>query len=88
MKTLQSWNNSLHKYETITVPESWNITTFEVDMEADCDCASCGKSIKFGDGYCSLFLHDEQGFGYIVCSVCHYAIEMPKYCNKLDWNGR
>ena len=78
MKTIKKWIKNLNKYENVAISEAWDITAFETDMEHKYNCASCGKLIKFGDGYTSLFLHTDNGFGYIVCSDCHFNIELPE----------
>lgn len=41
------------------------------DMNEKVQCASCGKEIRFGNGYTSLRIHTPIGYGYAVCHVCY-----------------
>lgn len=68
---MKKWNYKTKEYEEYTVPDSWKVKLFSVDMEEKINCASCGKSMKLGDGYTSRTIHDRHGFGYAVCEDCH-----------------
>lgn len=64
------WNYKTKKYDEYTLPEG--ATTFASDLDAVVNCASCGKQMKYGDGYTSMEIHTpSSGFGYIVCSDCY-----------------
>ncbi len=41
------------------------------DMDEVISCAGCGKQIKVDDGYTSLEIHTNAGFGFIVCETCY-----------------
>lgn len=68
---MQRWNNKTLEYEEYTVPDSWKVKIFSIDMNEKVNCASCGKSMKYGFGYTSRTIHDEHGFGYVVCKDCY-----------------
>ena len=51
-------------------------TTYSSDMDKLIACASCGKTITFGEGYTSRKITNNVGFGYCVCEQCY-----EKECN-------
>ena len=65
------WNYKTLEYEEYTVPADWKVKTFSIDMDEKVNCAACGKSMKFGDGYNSRTIHTVNGFGYVVCKDCY-----------------
>jgi hypothetical protein len=75
---LNKWNYDIHDYEPYEVPDDWNCKTYSVDMEEVVNCPQCGKKILFGDGYTSLEVHTDMGFGYAVCEQCY----------EKEWNRR
>ena len=67
----KKWNIQRQQYEPHTIPESWVCPLISMDMELPVNCASCGKPMKFGDGFTSHIIHSDGGFGYSVCGACH-----------------
>lgn len=65
------WNYKTLEYEEYTVPDSWKVKLFSDDMYEEINCASCGKSMKYGDGYTSRTIHSKHGIGYTVCEDCY-----------------
>lgn len=53
--------------------------TYSKHLEELVTCAACGKQIKFNDGYTSLEIHTNCGFGYIVCDACYQQELKRKY---------
>lgn len=41
------------------------------NLEEYVNCANCGRKILYGDGYCSLTIHNRYGMGYCVCKECY-----------------
>lgn len=68
---MKKWNYKTLEYEEYTVPDSWKVKTFSIDMDEKVNCASCGKSMKYGDGYSSRTIHSIRGIGYTVCEDCY-----------------
>ena len=69
---LRRYNVKTKRYHPYAIPDDWYVTTFEVDMDKNINCARCGKEITFGEGYTSLQIHTKEcGFGYTVCPSCH-----------------
>ena len=68
---MKKWNYKTLEYEEYTVPDSWKVKTFSIDMDEKVNCASFGKSMKYDDGYTSRTIHTIRGFGYIVCEDCY-----------------
>ena len=67
---MKKWNYRTLEYEEYTVPSNWKVKAFNTDLEEKVNCASCGKSVIYGNGYPSRTIHDENGFGYAVCYGC------------------
>lgn len=68
---MKKWNYETKKYEKYTVPDNWKVKLFSTDMNEKINCAACGKSIKFSDGYPSRTIHYKHGLGYTVCQECY-----------------
>lgn len=71
MQTLKRWNSKKHEYEDYNVPDEWKVKVYSNDMDEVVSCCQCGKLIKYGEGYTSMEVHTEMGFGYCVCGECH-----------------
>lgn len=67
---LSKWNFKTCVYEPYDSPAGI-VSVFEEDLSAPCDCANCGKRMTFGEGYTSLTIHNDIGFGYPVCDECY-----------------
>ena len=65
----KKWISQKHQYEECEISD--NCSLFEVDMDKEIDCCSCGKKIKFGDGFTSRVYHNNFGFGYVECEECY-----------------
>ena len=68
---LRKWNYKTHEYDPYEVPDEWNVSAFEADMDTIVNCAECGKLITFGQGYTSRKIHTPFGMGYVVCKDCY-----------------
>lgn len=68
-KNGQRWDYETHQYKRYLMPE--NAILFSDDMEKECACAQCGKTITFGEGYTSMEVQTDYGFGYCICKECH-----------------
>ena len=66
------WNPTKKEYEPCEIPNDWNITTYEDDMDAIINCVHCGKKISFGESYTSRRYHTCGGFGYCECEDCYF----------------
>lgn len=80
---MQKWNPEKEAYEPYTPPNE-DVTVFEADMDKVISCARCGKRITFGEGYTSLHIHSEHGFGYTVCEQCHSTEIREKVIKGLE----
>lgn len=74
---MRKWNYETRQYEDYATPHYWHCPIFSYDMEEEINCASCGRKIKYGEGYASLEIHTSMGMGYNVCEKCH-AQEIKK----------
>lgn len=63
------WNYETHEYDVYDLPRG--AAVYSSDMDKIINCAGCGKAVAFGDTYTSFEIHDEVGFGYGVCAMCH-----------------
>jgi hypothetical protein len=70
-QTLRKWNEEKGEYEPYDVPSWWRVSRHETDMDTAINCAQCGRMVDYGKSYTSLQVHDEAGFGYMVCGRCH-----------------
>lgn len=71
MKTYRKWNSKKHIYEDYLVPEDKILKTYSNDMNEKVNCCQCLKEMIFGQGYTSMEVHTELGFGYCVCGECY-----------------
>ena len=71
MKLYRKWDEKERRYEPYEVPDDWKLLCYSTDMDEECNCAQCGKPMRFGDGYTSMQVQTEVGFGYMVCEACH-----------------
>ena len=69
--SMNRWNYKTHKYDSYEVPLNWICTTYSPNMSAIVNCPHCGKEFEFGEGYTSMEIHTESGFGYTVCPDCY-----------------
>ena len=70
-RTINKWNLNTKEYDTVEIPEDWNITTFTSDLDEEVNCVNCGKPLPYGESYCSRRYHDKYGFGYAECGDCY-----------------
>lgn len=71
---MKRWNYETHKYEPYEVPDDWYVSYYESDMDKEVNCAECGKTIKYGDTYCSTRIFSDNGlWGCAVCEGCHVS---------------
>lgn len=68
---LRRWNPVTKQYEPYRTPEDHINLCYAADMDEVCNCAQCGATMRFGEGYTSLEVHTSVGFGYCVCDECH-----------------
>lgn len=68
---LQKWNYNKHAYENYEVPDNWICKCYSNNMDEIVNCPHCGKQITFCEGYTSMEIHTDLGFGYAVCEECH-----------------
>ena len=79
-KVYRKWNYETHKYDDYLVPSKYYLSTFEENMDEKVNCCQCLKEMRFGDGYTSMEVHTNMGFGYCVCEDC-YDKEMERRRN-------
>lgn len=70
---LKRWNYSENKYMPYMVPDDWNVGFYEEDLDKKCNCACCGKLDKYGNMFSSMEIHNDVGYGYMVCRNCSDA---------------
>ena len=80
MKVYQKWNYETHKYDDYLVPDDKILKTYSNDMNEIVNCCQCLKEMTFGEGYTSMEVHTNMGFGYCVCGKC-YEEEMQRRRN-------
>ncbi len=68
---MQKYNYETEKYDPYEVPEDWQVSTYEIDMDKFINCASCGKKVRFGSCYTSTLIHTEHGVAYAVDRDCY-----------------
>ena len=73
MLKYQKWDPAKQKYQDYFVPEDKKLKTYSLDMDEIVNCCQCLKEMRFGDGYTSLEVQTEGGFGYCVCEDCYNA---------------
>lgn len=69
--TMQKWNYEKRAYEPYAVPSSWHTPIYSFDMGEIVNCPSCGRRMRYGDGYTSKTIHNAYGLGYSVCPSCY-----------------
>lgn len=77
MGEMRKWDEERREYAPYAVPDDWKVLCHSWDLDEECNCARCGKPMRFGDTYTSLQLHTPGGLGYGVCGECYFGIEMP-----------
>lgn len=80
MKVYHKWNYITHEYDDYLVPDDKILKTYSNDMGEKVNCCQCLKEMRFGDGYTSMEVHTNMGFGYCVCEDC-YDKEMQRRRN-------
>ena len=70
---MQKWDFETREYSPYSVPDDWNVSCFEWDMNTAVNCAGCGRPMTFGEGYTSRTIHTASGFGFCVCEECYEA---------------
>lgn len=78
---LRRWNRAAHAYEPYDIPDGWDVSCYETDMEKGVSCCQCGRRLPFGETYTSLEVHTQHGFGYGVCYDCH----MTEIARETAW---
>ena len=68
---LKKWNYETHKYDDTEIPDKWNVSLYEIEMDTKINCPHCGKEFDYGDGYTSLEFHNWVGLGFSVCEECY-----------------
>lgn len=76
------WNYEKHDYEPYKIPNDWNCKTYSEDMDEIINCAQCGRSVKIGNCYTSLEIHNRIGFGFGVCENCYNSEFLRRINNK------
>lgn len=71
------WNTETHEYEPYELPEGRPFMLPPVELEAETNCAGCGKKVIFGKCYKSREIQSQHGFRYPVCEDC-YNKELEK----------
>ena len=79
---LQKFSRVDHKYHDYYVADKYNLKTFTLDMDEIVNCCQCMKEMRFGDGYTSMEVHTEIGFGYCVCYDCYQEEMKRRYNNE------
>lgn len=67
---MKKWNVKTKEYEDYSVPDDWNVSLYETDMNKLVNCASCGSVKTFGEMYTSKTIHAKYGMAYSVCESC------------------
>ena len=80
---MKKWNYKTLEYEDYTVPANWKVKLFSKDKNEKINCAACGKSMVYGDGYTSRTIYSICGIGYVVCEDC-YGKERKEECYYVD----
>ena len=66
---MKKWNYEKNDYEEYKVPDDWYCPLIE-DMDVVINCAQCGKSILYSEGYSSQEIHTDRGLAFSVCDHC------------------
>ncbi len=67
--TALKWNYDAQEYDPYELPEGVELHP-TANLTDKIVCASCGKSILYRNSYNSLEIHNEGGFGYLICAKC------------------
>lgn len=81
---MQKWNYEKREYEKYEVPEDWKCYLYSSDMERKINCAACGREVIYAEGYTSFEIHNQMGFGYIVCDECYEKEKERKFFTNTD----
>lgn len=67
----QKWIEEKKEYIPYMAPDG--AVTISANLHDKITCASCKKSLTYGESYCSLTIHTSDGWalGYCVCKDCH-----------------
>ena len=68
---VKKYNPGTREYSDCEIPDEWEACTFSTEMGQVIGCAQCGRKIMYGNGYTSLEIHNDIGFGFIVCPTCY-----------------
>lgn len=68
---LKRFNYKDKKYHRYSIPDEWQVSTYEKNMNKFLNCAQCGKEDIYGNMFTSLEVHTSFGIGYMVCSECY-----------------
>lgn len=82
MQLAQKWDFKGRIYRPCRIPDNWFCVLYAPNMDDVINCASCGKTLAFGDSYTSRCIHNLHGFGYMVCAECNtkeFAAEQAAY---------
>lgn len=82
---VKKFNEMTKEYEYYNIPDDWYCPLYLNDMDAEINCARCGKKILFGDGYTSRQIHNSHGLGYSICMDCN-VVEWNELYNAKDGN--
>lgn len=66
----KKWNIKERRYEPYEIPDSWVCPMLTPNLDMPVNCASCGKAMRFGEGFTSHTIHGENGMGYSICEDC------------------
>ena len=83
---MKKWNHLKQEYEEYNVPEEWNVSLFESNMDNEVNCCQCGTKMKYGDSYSSQEVHSELGLGYATCEKCHEEEMKRRLKNWSEFN--
>lgn len=62
------WNYKTKSYDEYELPAG--AKTYGENDEV-VSCAGCGEKMVCNDGFYSLEIHTNMGFGYLVCADCY-----------------
>lgn len=68
---IRKWNYKTHEYDSIEVPDEWNVSLYTENMDEIVNCPHCGKELRYGETYTSKEIHNWIGLGYGVCEECY-----------------
>ena len=57
------------QYKPYVLPKSSAMV--RENMDDIISCANCGISVRYGECYTSLTIHNLYGIGYCICGQCH-----------------